>query len=104
MRQVIEKLEIGKAILYKVTVKEGLWIGEAAQVLEEAGLFPAWDFIRASRNTSLIRNLDAEATIWRGISFPTPTWCARISRPGDGRRDGRTLQAEFQQYVGLACP
>jgi UPF0755 protein len=70
MRQVIEKLEIGKALLYKVTVKEGLWIGEAAQVLEEAGLFPAWDFIRASRNTSLIRALDAEATDLEGYLFP----------------------------------
>ncbi len=48
MRQVIEKLEEGKAILYKVTVKEGLWIGETAQVFEAAGLFPAAEFVRAA--------------------------------------------------------
>ncbi len=70
MRQVIEKLELGRAILYKVTVKEGLWIGEIAQIFEGAGLFPAADFLRAASDRSLIRDLDPGATDLEGYLFP----------------------------------
>lgn len=70
MRQVIEKLERGKAILYKVTVKEGLWIGETAEIFQEAGLFPAAEFAGAARNTRLIRDLDPNAADLEGYLFP----------------------------------
>ncbi|MBU4267528.1 MAG: endolytic transglycosylase MltG [Acidobacteria bacterium] len=70
MRQVIEKLYQGKAILYKVTVKEGLWIGETARIFEEAGLFPAVEFARAARNSKLIRDLDPAAADLEGYLFP----------------------------------
>jgi len=70
MRQVIVKLEQGKAILYKVTVKEGLMIGETARIFEEAGLFPAAEFIKASRNTSLVRDIDPDADDLEGYLFP----------------------------------
>ena len=70
MRQIIEKLDRGKVILYKVTVKEGLWIGETARIFEEAGLFPAAEFVSAARNTKLIRNLDPHAADLEGYLFP----------------------------------
>jgi len=70
VRQVIEKLEQGKAILYKVTVKEGLWIGETAQVFEQAGLFPASEFMRVASSAALIHDLDPEATDLEGYLFP----------------------------------
>ncbi len=70
MRQVIEKLEQGKAILYKVTVKEGLWIGEMAQMFEEAGLFPAAEFMAAARDSARIRDIDPEAADLEGYLFP----------------------------------
>jgi UPF0755 protein len=70
MRQVIEKLEEGKAILYKVTVKEGLWIGETAQLFEAAGLFPAAEFRRAAGDPSLVRDIDPEAADLEGYLFP----------------------------------
>jgi UPF0755 protein len=70
MRQIIDKLEKGKAVLYKVTVKEGLWIGETARVFEAAGLFPAGDFIEASRDTSLVREFDPDAQDLEGYLFP----------------------------------
>jgi UPF0755 protein len=70
MRQIIEKLEQGKAILYKVTVKEGLWIGETAMIFEEAGLFPASEFIKASRDSSLVRDIDPDADDLEGYLFP----------------------------------
>ncbi len=70
MRQVIAKLEQGKAILYKVTIKEGLWIGETAQIFAEAGLFPAAEFMRAARDASLVRDIDPEAGDLEGYLFP----------------------------------
>jgi UPF0755 protein len=70
MRQIIEKLEQGKAILYKVTVKEGLWIGETASIFEEAGLFPAAEFITACRDSSLVRDIDPDADDLEGYLFP----------------------------------
>jgi len=70
MRQIIDKLEKGKAILYKVTVKEGQWIGETAQIFEAAGLFPASEFIRASRESSLVRDIDPDADDLEGYLFP----------------------------------
>ena len=70
MGQVIEKLYQGKAILYKVTVKEGLWIKETAQIFEAAGLFPAAEFVAAARDSRLIRDLDPEAADLEGYLFP----------------------------------
>jgi len=70
MRQVIEKLEEGRAILYKITIKEGLWIGEIAQVLAAAGLFPAAEFRRAAANAALIRDFDPDAADLEGYLFP----------------------------------
>lgn len=70
MRQVIEKLEQGKAILHKVTVKEGLWIGETALVFEAAGLFPASAFAAAAGDASLVRDIDPGADDLEGYLFP----------------------------------
>lgn len=70
MRQVIQKLDLGKAILYKITVKEGLWIGETAQVFANAGLFSAGEFLRAAGNAKLIRDLDPQAKDLEGYLFP----------------------------------
>ncbi|MBN2346115.1 MAG: endolytic transglycosylase MltG, partial [Candidatus Aminicenantes bacterium] len=67
---VIEKLEQGKAVLHKVTIKEGLWIAETARRLEESGLFPAAEFERAAANASPVRDLDPQATDLEGYLFP----------------------------------
>jgi len=70
MSQVIRKLEEGKALLYKVTVKEGLWIGETAQIFEDAGLFPAAEFRRVAGDAALVRDIDPEAQDLEGYLFP----------------------------------
>jgi UPF0755 protein len=70
MPQVIEKLVLGKAILYKITFKEGLMIDEMAQIFQEAGIFSAKDFILAARDTEPISDLDPEAVDLEGYLFP----------------------------------
>ena len=104
MRQVIEKLEQGKAILYKVTVKEGLWIGETAQVFEDARAVPGRGVPpRRRRRRPGPRHRPRGRMTWRATFFPKPTWCARTSRPREmAALMVRRFRAEFQQRVHLA--
>lgn len=83
MRQVIEKLAQGKSLLHKVTVKEGLWIGEIARVFEESGLFPAAGFIRAAGDAAPIRDIDPNASDLEGYLFPDTYLVRRDIRPGE---------------------
>lgn len=83
MRQVIEKLAEGKSLLHKVTVKEGLWIGETARVFEESGLFPAAEFVRAAGDAGLIRDIDPEANDLEGYLFPDTYRVRKDIRPGE---------------------
>ena len=70
MRQIIQKLILGKAILYKITFIEGLGIDEMALIFQEAGIFAAREFILAASNTNLINDLDPEAADLEGYLFP----------------------------------
>jgi UPF0755 protein len=70
MRQVIEKLEQGKAILYKITFSEGLGVNDMALIFQEAGLFRAGEFVLAARHAELIRDLDPVAEDLEGYLFP----------------------------------
>ncbi len=83
MRQVIVKLAQGKSLLHKVTVKEGLWIGEVARVFEESGLFPAAEFIRAAGDAAPIRDIDPNASDLEGYLFPDTYLVRRDIRPGE---------------------
>ncbi len=86
MGQVIEKLAQGKSLLHKVTVKEGLWVGEIARVFEETGLFPAADFVRAAGDPALIRDIDPEAGDLEGYLFPDTYLVRKDIRPEEMAR------------------
>jgi UPF0755 protein len=94
MRRVIEKLEQGKALLYRVTVKEGLWIGETAQVFEQAGLFPAAEFVRVASSAALIHDFDPEALDLEGYLFPE-TYMVR--KDISAREMAAVMVARFRQ-------
>lgn len=83
MPQVIGKLAQGKSLLHRVTVKEGLWIGEIARVFEESGLFPAAGFVRAAGDAALIRDIDPEAGDLEGYLFPDTYLVRKDIRPGE---------------------
>jgi UPF0755 protein len=70
MRQVIEKLNQGRAILYKITINEGLSTDEIALIFQEAGIFAAREFILAARDKKLIDDLDRDAADLEGYLFP----------------------------------
>ncbi len=97
MRQVIRKLEEGKPVLYKVTVKEGLWIGEIAGVLEAAGLFPAAEFVKAACDASLIRDIDPDAADLEGYLFPDTYM---VSKDITAREMAALMVGHFRQNFG----
>jgi UPF0755 protein len=70
IKQVLEKLIIGKAVLYKITFKEGMTVREIADSLNESHMLSADSFRRAAKNVKLIDDLDPEALDLEGYLFP----------------------------------
>lgn len=68
--EVVDKLAKGEVHVRAVTFREGLTVREMAVVFESSGFGSAADFIAASRNASLINDLDPEARDLEGYLFP----------------------------------
>ncbi len=68
--EVVDKLAKGEVHVRAVTFREGLTVREMAAVFESAGFGSAADFIAASRNAALIKDLDPEARDLEGYLFP----------------------------------
>jgi UPF0755 protein len=67
---VIDKIARGDVYRRRLTFREGLTIGEMAQVFEQRGFGVAADFRKAADNRSLIQDLDPEAADLEGYLFP----------------------------------
>jgi len=75
MREVITKLNEGKVVMYKITIKEGLSIPEIADIVaaQPSLKLSANDFIKETRSASFlsrIRSLDSKADDLEGYLFP----------------------------------
>lgn len=68
--EVVDKLAKGEVHVQAVTFREGLTVREMAAVFESSGFGSAADFIAASKNASLINELDPEARDLEGYLFP----------------------------------
>jgi UPF0755 protein len=68
--EVVQKLARGDVYGQRITFPEGLTIREMAMIYESRGLGSARDYIAASRNTALIRDLDPAAQDLEGYLFP----------------------------------
>jgi UPF0755 protein len=67
---VVDKIARGEVYGRRVTFREGLTIIEMAAVYESHRLGTASDFVAASRDVSLIADLDPQATDLEGFLFP----------------------------------
>ena len=67
---VIDKIARGDVYRRRLTFREGLTIGEMAEVFEARGFGAAGDFRRAAENASLIQELDPGAPDLEGYLFP----------------------------------
>jgi UPF0755 protein len=68
--QVIARLVRGDVYLRSITFREGLTIRQMAALYERAGLGVAADFVGASRQADLMRDLDPAARDLEGYLFP----------------------------------
>lgn len=70
MKEIIRKLHAGKIILYKITVKEGMTLEETGEFLAQNHGINREDFIRISKDGSLISDLDPVAADLEGYLYP----------------------------------
>jgi UPF0755 protein len=70
MKAIIEKLQKGRVLLYKITIKEGMTLNETAEYLAINHNLNQEKFIQAAHNTDLIRDLDEKATDLEGYLYP----------------------------------
>jgi UPF0755 protein len=82
--QVRDRLLRGDVFARTVVVPEGYNIFDIAQVVEQAGLGSAADFVAvAQHDTALVRDLDSEATSLEGYLFPDTYQFTRIDTMRD---------------------
>jgi UPF0755 protein len=82
--QVRDRLLRGDVFARTVVVPEGYNIFDIAQAVEQAGLGSATDFLAvAQHNTTLVRDLDPEATSLEGYLFPDTYQFTRIDTMHD---------------------
>jgi UPF0755 protein len=67
---VFNRIARGDVFTYALTIPEGYNRFDIAQALEQAGIMPAADFIRASADPALVRDLDPRARSLEGYLFP----------------------------------
>ena len=65
-REVIDKLARGEVFMQGVTFPEGLTIRQMASLYEKESSGKAAEFIKAAQNTSLIKDIDPDATDLEG--------------------------------------
>lgn len=68
--EVIDRIVRGDVYKRLITFREGLVIGEMAQVFEERGFGEASEFVRAAGNASLVHDIDPAADNLEGYLFP----------------------------------
>jgi UPF0755 protein len=63
-------LVLGKQILYRVTIPEGVTLKKTASILEEAGICPANDFLEAAKDPALPARYGIPNATMEGYLFP----------------------------------
>lgn len=67
---ILNRLVTGKVKLYKLTIPEGLTIEETADLVAQAGICPAGQFIALARDPGVARDLDIPARTLEGYLYP----------------------------------
>ena len=100
---VIDKIARGDVYRRRLTFREGLTIGEMAQVFEQRGFGIADDFRKAAQNAELIRDLDPVAADLEGYLFPETyalprgtTAAAVVAQMVDGFKNALTPEIREQ--------
>ena len=82
-REVIDKLARGDVFLRPITFPEGLTAAQMAQIYERDGGGAKADFVRATNDVALIRDLDSAARDLEGYLFPDTYSLPRRATAGE---------------------
>jgi UPF0755 protein len=91
---VIRKIARGEVYVLSVTFPEGLTIQDMAAIFESHGMGAAADFIKASKNVSLVAKLDPTAGSLEGYLFPETY---SLSRHSEADELVRLMVTRFEQ-------
>ncbi len=95
-----KRLRRGDVYLHTVVVPEGYTMFDIARVIEEAGLGPAEDFVKAAQSdTALIADLDPSARTLEGYLFPETYEFSRMMTTHDM---AAAMVKQFRQVAGQA--
>lgn len=95
-----KRLRRGDVYLHTVVVPEGYTMFDIARVIEEAGLGPAEDFVKAAQSdTALISDLDPRARSLEGYLFPETYEFSRMMTAHDM---AAAMVKQFRQVAGQA--
>src|SRR5262249_5771387 len=90
--EVIDKIVRGDVFVITVTFPEGLTVAEMARIFESHGVGPAAAFVAASKDASLVHDIDPAAHDLEGYLFPE-TYA--LSRHTDAAKLIRLMVARF---------
>jgi UPF0755 protein len=96
--QVFDKIRLGQIFYEEITVPEGSNTFDIATLLDQTGIITSEDFLKAARNTDIIRNLDAAAPSLEGYLFPSTY---RITHATTADALCRTMTQEFRRQWKL---
>jgi UPF0755 protein len=94
--EVFRKIAEGRVFVHPLVIPEGLNMFEIAARVEQAGLTPAEEFLRAASDPSLIRDLAPQARSLEGFLFP-----ATYGFPRSATAEGiaAAMVARFRQVL-----
>ena len=93
---VIGKIARGEVDLHPLTFPEGLTVSEMSKIFEASGLGAAASFIEASKEVSLVSDLDPAAKDLEGYLFPD-TYA--VPRSADAQAVVRGMVVRFKQVM-----
>lgn len=94
-QKVLDQLVSGQAILYRVSVPEGLTLRQIAKLAEQAGLGSADSFDKAARDKELLAKYAIPAPSAEGFLFPETYLFTK--KPGNDAR--QVVEAMLAQFV-----
>jgi len=102
-QKVLDLLASGQAILYKVSVPEGLTLRQIAKLVELAGMGSAESFAKLARDPEILAKYGVPAPSAEGFLFPETYRFTR--KPGsDPRQVVEAMLAQFQKAATKVWP
>lgn len=98
--EVLDLLITGKTLVFSVTVPEGYNVFQIAELMDQKGLASRKDFLAATQDDELIKELGLESCSLEGVLFPD-TYLVRPSEKGSAKALIRKMVARFKQIYDL---